>query len=122
MCVICEINSAVFFQSDWDLIERFNLLSGARFDKHSLLSGVVFSPRFSLLYKFKKNAQFRLSYSTGFRAPQAFDSDLHIAFAGFVKEVKFTTLNSDSANPLSVGYVPAGQLTHTDELTGVSAL
>ncbi len=26
--------------------------------------------------------QFRLSYGTGFRAPQAFDTDLHIAFAG----------------------------------------
>ncbi len=75
-------NSAVFFQSDWDLAERFNLLSGARFDKHSLLGDVVISPRFSLLYKFKKEAQFRMSYSTGFRAPQAFDSDLHIAFAG----------------------------------------
>jgi outer membrane receptor for ferrienterochelin and colicins len=30
----------------------------------------------------KNTTQFRLSYGTGFRAPQAFDTDLHIAFAG----------------------------------------
>src|SRR5690606_23586840 len=28
------------------------------------------------------NIQFRLGWGTGFRAPQAFDADLHIAFAG----------------------------------------
>ncbi len=71
-----------FVQSDWDLTESFNLLSGARFDKHSLLDDMVVSPRLSLLYKLRKETQFRMSYSTGFRAPQAFDTDLHIAFAG----------------------------------------
>jgi len=76
------VNLGAFIQSDWDLNENFNLLSGARIDKHSMLSHFVFSPRFSLLYKFKKNTQFRISYSTGFRAPQAFDTDLHISFAG----------------------------------------
>tara|TARA_B100001741_G_scaffold313204_1_gene318536 strand:- start:8709 stop:11012 length:2304 start_codon:yes stop_codon:yes gene_type:complete len=72
----------VFLQSDWDLTERINLLSGSRLDKHSLLDKMVISPRVSLLYKLQKNTQFRMSYSTGFRAPQAFDTDLHIAFAG----------------------------------------
>ena len=72
----------VFLQSDWDLTERIKLLSGSRLDKHSLLDNMVISPRMSLLYKLQKNTQFRMSYSTGFRAPQAFDADLHIAFAG----------------------------------------
>ena len=72
----------VFLQSDWDLTEGINLLSGSRLDKHSLLDNMVISPRVSLLYKLQKNTQFRMSYSTGFRAPQAFDADLHIAFAG----------------------------------------
>tara|TARA_B100001250_G_scaffold85875_1_gene70996 strand:- start:25435 stop:27741 length:2307 start_codon:yes stop_codon:yes gene_type:complete len=72
----------VFVQSDWNLTKNINLLSGARFDKHSLLDNIIMSPRMSLLCKFKNNTQFRLSYSTGFRAPQSFDSDLHIAFAG----------------------------------------
>ena len=34
------------------------------------------------MYKLRKETQFRLSYSTGFRAPQAFDTDLHMAFSG----------------------------------------
>jgi len=76
------LTQGVFFQSDWELTESFNLLSGARFDKHSLLDNIVVSPRLSFLYKLRKETQFRLSYSTGFRAPQAFDTDLHMAFSG----------------------------------------
>ena len=76
------VTHGVFFQSDWELTESFNLLSGARFDKHSLLDDIVVSPRLSFLYKLRKETQFRLTYSTGFRAPQAFDTDLHMAFSG----------------------------------------
>ncbi len=71
-----------FLQSDWDISKNFNLLSGVRMDKHNLLDKMIFSPRVALLYKLKSNTQLRVSYGTGFRAPQAFDTDLHIAFAG----------------------------------------
>ncbi|HPI53887.1 MAG TPA: TonB-dependent receptor, partial [Chitinophagaceae bacterium] len=71
-----------FLQSDWDILPHFNLLSGIRIDKHNLLDKFILSPRIALLYKLKTTTQFRLSYGTGFRAPQAFDTDLHIAFAG----------------------------------------
>ena len=73
---------ATFLQSDWEINSQFNLLSGVRMDKHNLVDKVIFSPRFSLLYKPQNNLQFRTTWSTGFRAPQAFDTDLHIAFAG----------------------------------------
>ena len=72
------VTQGVFFQSDWELTKSFNLLSGARFDKHSLLDNIVVSPRLSFLYKLRMETQF----STGFRAPQAFDTDLHMAFSG----------------------------------------
>mgnify|MGYP001166849552 CR=1 FL=1 len=75
-------NLGIFLQSDWYLTENTSLLSGIRFDKNSFLNNFVVSPRVSFLYKIKDNTQFRISYSTGFRAPQAFDADLHIAFAG----------------------------------------
>ncbi|MCB0510815.1 MAG: TonB-dependent receptor [Chitinophagales bacterium] len=75
-------NWGSFVQSDWDFAKNFNLLSGLRMDKHNLLNKLIFSPRLALLYTLKKNTQFRFSYGTGFRAPQAFDTDLHIAFAG----------------------------------------
>ena len=75
-------NFGVFLQRDWNLSPSFSLLSGVRMDQHNLIDHLVFNPRLSLLYKYKTNTQFRLSYGTGFRAPQAFDTDLHIAFAG----------------------------------------
>ncbi len=71
-----------FFQSDWEILPSLNLLSGVRADKHNLVDGLLFSPRASVLYKLKGTTQIRLGYGTGFRAPQAFDTDLHIAFAG----------------------------------------
>jgi len=72
----------VFLQSDWEITPEINLLTGVRADRHNLLDNFVFSPRASLLYKLKESTQFRLTWGTGFRAPQAFDADLHIAFAG----------------------------------------
>ena len=72
----------IFVQSDWEIFRSLNLLSGVRIDKHNLLDKILVSPRASLLYKIKNTTQFRLGYGTGFRAPQAFDTDLHIAFAG----------------------------------------
>jgi outer membrane receptor for ferrienterochelin and colicins len=73
---------ALFLQSDWSITPNLTMLSGVRMDRHNLLNQAVFSPRVSLLYKYKENSQIRFSYGTGFRAPQAFDADLHIAFAG----------------------------------------
>jgi outer membrane receptor for ferrienterochelin and colicins len=75
-------NWGSFVQSDWEILSSLNLLSGVRMDFHNLIDEVVFSPRLALMYKLKETTQFRLSYGTGFRAPQAFDTDLHIAFAG----------------------------------------
>lgn len=71
-----------FAQHDWDIMQELNLLTGVRYDKHNLVDYGIFSPRLSLLYKPMENTQFRLGWGTGFRAPQAFDTDLHIAFAG----------------------------------------
>lgn len=71
-----------FGQSDWELTENLNWLLGARIDQHNLVDKPIISPRTSLLYQFKKYTQLRLNFGTGYRAPQAFDSDLHIAFAG----------------------------------------
>ena len=75
-------NAAVFLQSDWKLTNAFTLLTGLRADKHNLVERVILSPRVSFLYRLKNYTQFRLTWGTGFRAPQAFDTDMHIAFAG----------------------------------------
>lgn len=75
-------NYGFFFQSDWEITDKINLLTGVRLDKHNLVDNVIASPRISFLAKPFANAQIRATYGTGFRAPQAFDTDLHIAFAG----------------------------------------
>lgn len=75
-------NIGLFLQNDWNVTKNLNVLSGFRLDKHNLVDHTVFSPRVSLLYKLQETTQFRMGWGTGFRAPQAFDTDLHIAFAG----------------------------------------
>ena len=75
-------NLSGFVQNDWEVTPELNFLSGFRIDQHNLVDKTIISPRLSLLYKWNKETQFRLGWGTGFRAPQAFDTDLHIAFAG----------------------------------------
>ncbi|WP_338766464.1 TonB-dependent receptor [Bernardetia sp. ABR2-2B] len=75
-------NLGVFLQSDWQITNKLNLLSGIRMDNHNFVENPIFSPRLSFLYKLKPSMQLRATWSTGFRAPQAFDADMHIAFAG----------------------------------------
>lgn len=77
-----SVNYGMFVQSDWSFNPFWTILSGVRFDRHNFLPKDRLSPRIALLHKRDKNSQFRLSYGTGFRAPQAFDTDMHIAFAG----------------------------------------
>lgn len=76
------VNPGLFAQSEVSLFSRFSLLAGLRLDKHNFVPNPVLSPRISALYKTQAGMQFRLAYGAGFRAPQAFDTDLHIAFAG----------------------------------------
>jgi len=75
-------STGFFLQSDWEIMKDLTLLTGIRADKHNLVDRFIFNPRVSALYKLKGKTQFRVSWSKGFRAPQAFDSDMHIAFAG----------------------------------------
>ena len=75
-------NTAVFLQHDWTISDKLSFLSGIRWDRHNLVDRNIFNPRFALLYKPFENGQLRASFATGFRAPQSFDSDLHISFAG----------------------------------------
>jgi len=72
----------VYLQDEWEISSKFRLLGGVRMDKHNLVDHPVFNPRVNLLFKPFDFTQLRASYSTGFRAPQAFDTDLHLAFAG----------------------------------------
>lgn len=73
--------AGTFIQNEWRMCQ-FTLLAGLRMDKHNLIDRLIFSPRVNLLYKPLDNLQARLTYSTGFRAPQAYDEDLHVTAVG----------------------------------------
>ena len=72
---------SAYAQNEWKN-ERWGILIGGRLDKHNLIKNVVFSPRANLRFNPTENINLRASYSYGFRAPQAFDEDLHIDNVG----------------------------------------
>lgn len=72
---------SMFAQNEWKM-KTFSLLAGIRLDKHNLIHHLIASPRLNLLYKPSDDFQARLTYSTGFRAPQAYDEDLHVTAVG----------------------------------------
>jgi outer membrane receptor for ferrienterochelin and colicins len=96
--------SGLFIQDDFKMGKTFSFLAGLRLNSHSALNRVIFTPRLSVLVNLSKELGFRTSFSTGFRAPQVFDEDLHITQVGGegmmvinsldLKEEKSYSLNS----------------------------
>lgn len=81
-----------YVQNEWKN-EQVSLLLGARLEKHNLLDKVVFSPRANLRYTPHKDVILRLTYASGYRAPQAYDEDLHVGAVG--GEVSLISLAPD---------------------------
>ena len=101
-------------QNEWKN-SRWGILLGARIDKHNLLTNPVVSPRANIKFNIVPDLQWRVSYSSGFRAPQTFDEDLHISFLGgegvIVKNAP--GLKPEYSNSFSTsfdGYVRLGDL------------
>ena len=69
--------AGAFVQNEWRM-RQLTMLLGVRMDQHNLIDNPIFSPRINFLYKPLEKLQARLTYSTGFRAPQAYDEDLHV--------------------------------------------
>lgn len=72
---------SLFFQNEWKN-KRWSFLIGGRFDKHNFVDRIIFSPRANIRFNPTENVNLRASYAGGFRAPQAFDEDLHIGIVG----------------------------------------
>ncbi len=70
-----------FAQNEWKN-DMWGFLIGARMDKHNMLKNPIFSPRANLRFNPYENLNIRATYTAGFRAPQAFDEDLHIENVG----------------------------------------
>jgi len=74
--------SGFFIQDDFKISKVISLLTGLRINKHSTLNRIIITPRLSILLNIMRELSFRASFSTGFRAPQVFDEDLHITQVG----------------------------------------
>ena len=70
-----------YLQNEWKT-KKWSLLIGGRLDKHNLVDHVIFSPRANVRFNPSESVNLRVSYAGGYRAPQAFDEDMHIAIVG----------------------------------------
>ncbi len=68
---------SAYLQNEWKN-SRWSILVGARMDKHTLVEAPVVSPRLNLRFAPTHHLAFRTGYSSGFRAPQLYDEDLHV--------------------------------------------
>ena len=73
--------AGVYAQNEWKQ-EKWSVLIGGRLEKHNLLKKVVFNPRATFRYTPVNGLVLRAGYSSGYRAPQAYDEDLHVAAVG----------------------------------------
>ena len=70
-----------YLQNEWKT-RKWSLLIGGRLDKHNLVDHAIFSPRANVRFNPSESVNLRVSYAGGYRAPQAFDEDMHIAIVG----------------------------------------
>lgn len=106
-----DVNSVgVYGQYEWKPNTAFSALIGSRLDYVNVngfygvgdvergvdISQIAFNPRLTVSYAFNNNLKFRGGYARGFRAPQAFNEDLHISSVG--GEPQFVIL-SNELNP-----------------------
>lgn len=103
----------IYAQYEWKPLDKFTALIGARLDhvnvdgfytvqdiqRFSDVSQTVVSPRFTVLYNVTDRLQFRGGYARGFRAPQAFNEDLHISSVG--GEQRFVILSDNLESEFS---------------------
>ncbi|WP_435264215.1 TonB-dependent receptor [Tenacibaculum sp. nBUS_03] len=106
----------LYGQYEWKASEKFTALIGARLDNVNIdgnytigtiarnidVSQTVFSPRLTISYEFTDDLKFRGGYARGFRAPQAFNEDVHISSVG--GEPQFVILSDNLKTEFSNAY------------------
>ena len=70
-----------YVQNEWKN-KQWSILVGGRLEQHSLLNKPVFSPRANIRYTPIDPIILRLSYASGYRAPQIYEEDLHVGAVG----------------------------------------
>ena len=73
--------AGVYGQDEWFLSEHFRAVIGARVDKFSSISGAVFSPRITFMYKPSASQTVRTSFNRAYRAPSHVNNYLDVTLA-----------------------------------------
>lgn len=105
-----SISYGGYLQNEWKN-KTFSFLIGARIDKHNKVGKAIISPRANVRYTPHENVILRTSYSSGYRAPQAYDEDLHVAAVG--GEVSLIHLAPNLKPEYSNSYSASIDLYHT---------
>ena len=121
-------------QYEWKPTADFTALLGLRFDQSTVdgrfdlgdlnrtaeVTANVLSPRLTLLYNLSENLQLRGGYARGFRAPQAFNEDLHISSVG--GEPQFVLVSDGLDKETSDAFTASFDYTQTDGLQQLNVL
>lgn len=81
-----------YVQNEWKN-KQWSILIGGRLEQHSLLEKPVFSPRANVRFTPIEPIILRVSYASGYRAPQIYEEDLHVGAVG--GEVSLISLADD---------------------------
>ncbi|RMF35716.1 MAG: TonB-dependent receptor [Chlorobiota bacterium] len=94
----------LFVQVNEDILPQVSAIGGLRVAWHNAIEGAVILWRGGLRWHSSEWWEYRLNYGEGFRAPQAFEADMHIAFAsGGVSLIRLDPrLRKESARSLSL--------------------
>ncbi|HUF24224.1 MAG TPA: TonB-dependent receptor [Vicinamibacterales bacterium] len=116
-------NTGVFVQDDWTMAPGWQLLAGARADRHSALSKTVVSPRAAVMWSPIEALDVRVSAARGFRAPQLFDEDLHLSsVAGDVRIIlQDPALREESSASYMAGFEWKPELWRGQALVEINA-
>lgn len=123
-----------YAQYEWKPISSFKALIGMRYDyifvdgnyqlqqveRSSQKNFGSWNPRLTILYDINNNIQFRGGYARGFRAPQAFNEDMHVTSIGG-KQV-FVLIGQDLKTEYSNAYTGSFNLSRNFGNTQTSLL
>lgn len=123
-----------YAQYEWKPISSFKALIGMRYDyifvdgsyqlqqveRSSQKNFGSWNPRLTILYDINNNIQFRGGYARGFRAPQAFNEDMHVTSIGG-KQV-FVLIGEDLKTEYSNAYTGSFNLSRNFGNTQTSLL
>lgn len=121
-------------QYEWKPTSAFTALLGLRYDRSDVdgqftigsidrevnATAQVLSPRLTVLYNLSDQLQVRGGYARGFRAPQAFNEDLHISSVG--GEPQFVILSDELDKETSDAFTASLDYTFTEGFKQFNAL